>query len=341
MQNQFGPVLVPEPVRFRAGGASRGAIGGTLRWVRRIYCARSRLERLGESIRWPLLALRCRAQILAWYGWLESPGMRSLARRNPRLAFKPLQVYLSTRFAVERRVRILSDSWRFAHQGSGLLVRAAQQRGGVEIARFNLFGVRDAQLKLEVRSGLRREGEFTLSLYADGSGLPVVSLAFAFEERAPGSWCAYLGCIQGARGQSGRVREVTQCLQGMRPKAFIVTVFQSLAQALGVEELFGAGHAIHVHRVRHLINVPWVHGVTADYDALWRDLRGEQRADGWFALPLRMQRRERAEIKATRRAQYQRRYALLDGIGAQIGAAVAGAAGDVAPAGVPVRGAGR
>ena len=52
----------------------------------------------------------------------------------------------------------------------------------------------------------------------------------------------------------------------------------------------------------------------ADYDSFWLSLGGQKQDNGHFMLPLAMPRKPMEEIASKKRAEYRRRYALLDSL---------------------------
>jgi hypothetical protein len=61
------------------------------------------------------------------------------------------------------------------------------------------------------------------------------------------------------------------------------------------------------------------------YDSAWLEHHGVPVAGGFFELPTVAARRRHEEIPSRKRAQYRRRYEMLDLLDAQIGAAVSAA----------------
>lgn len=52
----------------------------------------------------------------------------------------------------------------------------------------------------------------------------------------------------------------------------------------------------------------------ADYDSFWESLSGERTAEGTFRLPMLIARKTMEEIASKKRAEYRRRYDLLDSL---------------------------
>jgi hypothetical protein len=61
-----------------------------------------------------------------------------------------------------------------------------------------------------------------------------------------------------------------------------------------------------------------VRNIRFDFDALWTEIGGEPREDGWFDLPLTTPRRSPDQIKPNKRSMYAKRYLLQDELTRQI-----------------------
>jgi uncharacterized protein VirK/YbjX len=281
------------------------------------YGDRSFLNRAKQHLRWSLMATMHPRPTIEWYNWLDSPEMRPFVQAHPGLAFKPLRSYLSVHWGQRRRIQVISDSYRFVQERAPLLGRALLINGGISLESFE-GGSNQVPIHLGYDQRFRREGEFTLSLGEDPHNASLVRAAFSFSQDEKGEWACFVGCVQGGSAGMEDVRSATKLMFGMRPKAAIIFVVQEVAKALGVTHLFGAGNAIQVHLRKHLIHLPAFHRLNFDYDTHWRELGGVATQDGWFRLPSVPNRRSTVEIKASKRAMYIRRYAMLDRTAARI-----------------------
>ena len=238
------------------------------------------------------------------------------AQLNPRLALKPMRVYLSSIWGIEKKIKIIRDTYKFIALFGSPLQDALTKTEGIALARFAITNGYDAHIVLGYDNTYRKEGELAVSLKCDELGGYIISLAFSFEHLQNGEWALYVGCIQGRTGIDNK--PITKAMYGIWPKALMVYAVQELARSLGIKHIFGVGNAIHSHRKKHMIYMPSRHGYSFDYDSLWAEAGGELTADGWFDLPLQLQRRSYEDMKSNKRSMYSRRYNLLDSVSSQI-----------------------
>ena len=90
-----------------------------------------------------------------------------------------------------------------------------------------------------------------------------------------------------------------------------------MALRLGARQILAVSNHTHIYRSwRYRLSKRSV--FLADYDAFWREMGGEPGQEGHFLLPLTTLRRPLAEIASKKRAEYRRRYALLDAMNAAL-----------------------
>ncbi|HEX9010670.1 MAG TPA: DUF535 family protein [Holophagaceae bacterium] len=289
------------------------------------YRAEGLLRRLKQNLRWALIAAARPVEALGWFSRMESRDLQPFAEANPLLRFKPMRVYLSSRWGQSRRTKVMRETYSFVLWRGGAMREALlrQEGEGAVLARFDLGELGPAELCLGFDNRFRKEGEFAVTLRCPDQGGRISSLSFALEWR-PNGLVMYAGCVQGrSEGEGGFMKALQKAMHGLRPKALVVFAAQEIARGLGAREFLGAGNSIQVHRRKHLIHLAWAHELTFDYDAFWEELGGRPALDGWFYLPRKARRRTREEIKPNKRTMYTRRYALLDDLAAQIRAALA------------------
>jgi hypothetical protein len=56
----------------------------------------------------------------------------------------------------------------------------------------------------------------------------------------------------------------------------------------------------------------------ADYDKFWLSMNGQLQEQGYFRLPSRLARKPMEQLPSKKRAEYRRRYALLDRLADQV-----------------------
>ncbi|EOL8875747.1 VirK/YbjX family protein [Enterobacter mori] len=158
-----------------------------------------------------------------------------------------------------------------------------------------------------------KEGEATLT-FCNHQNTVLAEMTFTlcpFE----GKSTLFIGGLQGAKAHVPHelIQGATKACHGLFPKRLLVEAVMTLGTAFPVEQILAVSNATHIYR-------SWRYRkkkegkLLADYDSFWRSLGGERRESGHFALPLTMPRKPMEEIASKKRAEYRRRYELLDSL---------------------------
>jgi len=304
------PLIVPS----KAPASPLGSFTCAWNITKQIHAHRAWNSILAKCVGRAFTAMATHQAFSVWTEFLLRPENRRFAEANPMLWHRTLLGYMSTRWDGHKKLKVLTDSYRFAQAHPGPLLDAL-------LARKNI-GFPFAEVPLGEESGtiryvlvsddrFRREGEWTLRVVCDQLGGELCSIAFAVEE-IDGQWVAYAGAIQGGSGANEvTIKASAKAMYGVRAKAMAIFALQEVVSTLGFARLLGAGNAIQMSNAKHMIHVPW-NKISFNYDEMWAEADGQPAAEGWFELPLREVRRTREEIKANKRPLYARRYALFD-----------------------------
>ena len=272
-------------------------------------------KELKRHFRNAAMAMLREASVQGWFAFLDEAAIRPFVVAHPRLAFRPMGSYMSRRWDWSRRLKVIRDTYIFAHANGGALQQALLQEEGLALARVSLEKVGAMTLRLRADAQFRREGEAGVFLEFAGIEGAVSSLVFSLEH-LPGGWICYLGALQGRKGgDEETIKVATKAMHGLRPKALMVFVAQEITRSLRVSNLLGVGNSIQVARARALRPSS---KILFDYDDLWRESGGERQPDGWYRLPLKSPRRSGEAIKPNKRSMYAKRYALMDALSWQI-----------------------
>ncbi|MTD40554.1 DUF535 domain-containing protein [Erwinia sp. CPCC 100877] len=173
------------------------------------------------------------------------------------------------------------------------------------------------RLALSADCDLDKEGEATLALY-DEQGIALAQLTFTLC-RWDGITTLFIGGLQGAKARLGHshIQKATRQCHGLFPKRLVLEAARQMALRLGGRQILAVSNHTHIYRSwRYRLSKRSV--FLANYDAFWREMGGEPVQEGHFLLPLTTLRRPLAEIASKKRAEYRRRYALLDAMHAAV-----------------------
>ena len=316
--------LESEPLLVRLGTKPVGrSLSELYALARRIYPSQLN-HRFAKRARFMYRAFIGHSVWLPWRGFLAASPFERLARGFPRLYEKPLRPYLHRGFRSGDIVRMLRGHYQFLqqHAPAGFVGSLLDGRPFLLNERSVAGLEQPLFLNLSYARHMQQEGELTLSL-----GFPdsvdtfnhhrwITSLTFMLRQ-GPGGRELLVGCVQGSHSESSRddIRLATQVFYGLRPKHLLIHLLRELAARWEVSEILAVSDAAHcLTRNRYRGRVE----IVSSYDELWQDVGGKLREDGFYSLPLAHNRRPLEEIPSRKRAQYRRRYALMDSIDAEI-----------------------
>jgi uncharacterized protein len=244
---------------------------------------------------------------------VKLPFLPQLLKMQGLLPAKPHRPYLRAGFSVAQRAQALLDHYTLMDQldNAKLLLSPVLN----VIAAFN--GKNDEAFAINCCPGhFDREGEITLTLHYQT--MNIASLSFSIiQEKSKRT--LLIGGLQGPRKHISNdvIRDATKAAHGVFPKRLLMEAVFILAEQCGVQAISAVGDTTHVFRslrYRHSKGDKFF----ASYSEFWLSLGGTAGDDGMFMLPLCMERKDLEEIASKKRAEYRRRYALLDALNAQV-----------------------
>lgn len=156
-----------------------------------------------------------------------------------------------------------------------------------------------------------REGESTLWLH-DSENTLLASLTFCVA-RSHGRPVLVIGGLQGPRRDVSRdvIKQATRACHGLFPKRVLMEVVFQLAAHSNISAIFAVSDEGHVFRALRYRLSKGRH-FHASYDEFWETLSGRKLSPFCWQLPLQMARKSLDEIASKKRAEYRRRFELLD-----------------------------
>lgn len=166
-------------------------------------------------------------------------------------------------------------------------------------------------------SKAEREGECTLWL-RDNENTLLASLTFcvARENSQP---VLVIGGLQGPRRSVSRdvIKQATRACHGLFPKRVLMEVLFQLATLSGINAIYAVSDEGHIFRALRYRLSKGRH-FHASYDEFWESIDGKKLSTFRWQLPLQMERKSLEEIASKKRAEYRRRFELLDEIEASV-----------------------
>lgn len=254
--------------------------------------------------------------------FLQSELLRKVAEGYPFVYEQATRSFFYWRSTFEERARLIEDNMKFlsAKFNEDFMLKLYGDKK-IELWRMNLDEtLGEMSLVLCAESGQRKEGLAAVMFNLPGE-VPVYQILFwiARDEiiNRDNSWAMWIGAMQGANVDDARdlIKRITKKCHAYRTKNLILYAAQSVARVFGVKKIFAVTNAgyyanNHLRRDRKL---------KTSFSDFWAEVGGVQTSDErFFELPLVEMRKTVEEIPSHKRAQYRRRFALLDELDASI-----------------------
>jgi uncharacterized protein len=258
---------------------------------------------------------RCVLHLEAFRVWLgdpANPALQETLAQRPSLIMCAIHPYLNADWGFEQRLEKISEHYRLLSGRVGILRFIPP----AFIALADVGG--DIQVRLHNYVYTEHEGELTVSLYR--GELRLYSLSFTLG-RIAGQLVAYAGALQGMCGPEALAiyRSLTHHMHGLRPRDLLVSAFRLLCCSLGVARILAISDRKRVCSNSYLnAGTP----ILSSFDNAWIECGGVPVDDAFFELSPRLVQRSASDTPSRKRAQYRRRYAMIDEIAQQIGDAV-------------------
>ncbi|MCQ4104572.1 VirK/YbjX family protein [Erwinia persicina] len=278
------------------GGVIPGAIWEKPSW---------RAKFLARSLAWPLASAQHMQQIAS------RPTMRQALDLQPMLPGKIHRPYLYLGLSAAQRGALLSQHYDFlqqlTHPGLRNAMLSAQP---TELASFTGKEGEQFQITLTCNGRCEREGEVNMLLHSDGTVLAILTFAVTDHQGLP---MLVIGGIQGASSSTPheRIRAATKSCYGLFPKRVLMEGLSLLARATGISAIRAVSDRGHTYRsLRYRFKKKDV--FLASYDEFWQSLNAERVSPALWQLPLVFSQKSMDEIPSKKRAEYRRRYELLE-----------------------------
>lgn len=271
---------------------------------------RFRLKFLLRTLVWPVTTLRYLHQLSSL------PDLPQLLAVQGLLPVKLHRPYLQAGFSVAQRAHaIISHYGQLARLDNLTLKQLLQSPKEVLLAR--LSGKEGQEFLIQCCPGrFDREGEVTLELRYQAQLIASLSFTLMMKDQQP---TLFIGGLQGPRKtiSSDIIRDATKAAHGLFPKRLLLETVFILAAHCEVKNIIASGDSTHVFRHWRYRHSKEGH-FFASYSEFWLSVGGEACKDGLFRLPSSIPRKSLESIASKKRAEYRRRYDLLDMLTQQV-----------------------
>jgi hypothetical protein len=264
-----------------------------------------RLKFIGRSLfRWPTTS--------ALLNTLASnPLLDEILKAQPNLPCKLHRPYLAANMSKIESLFALRDHYALSKQRMPMKMLLGHLNKTFVLAKASGKSGETVSLELASIDHLNKEGEATLLLRnANGIMLAEITFALLHYQQRP---TLFIGGIQGANQQvpHEEIQQATKECHGLFPKRLALEGICTLAHHLGIQQIVAVGNATHIYQNwrYHSKKKDQLH---ADYDQFWISMGGKMLESGYFLLPEQIARKPIDEVVSKKRAEYRRRYQLLD-----------------------------
>ncbi|HFZ2392115.1 VirK/YbjX family protein [Klebsiella aerogenes] len=162
-----------------------------------------------------------------------------------------------------------------------------------------------------------REGETTLWL-RDSQQQLLASATFSVIDQQ-GEWQLVIGGLQGPRRHVSHnaIKHATRACYGLFPKRLLLEFIWLLAARSNIQAIYGVSDNGHVFRALRYRLSKGRH-FHASYDEFWQSIEGVRDNSYRWRLPLKLERKSLESIASKKRAEYRRRFQLMDDMAVQV-----------------------
>jgi uncharacterized protein VirK/YbjX len=262
--------------------------------------------------------MRWLGRVRSWYNDASNPALLEMLERRPELVCVIERPYVNTAWTARRRLDAIELHYRQV-QGPLNFLRFAPE-APLHVGRLT-EGEIALDIVLEKPAWFVHEGEVSMSLFRGEQRL--YSLVFVLGRSQNDKLTAYVGALQGIGDAQALdiYRQLTHGLHGLRPRDLLVNAFRMLSKHVGIERILAVSDSNSMARSSYFENKK----AHSSYDEVWLDHRGVRLDCGFFELSTTPARRAPDEIASRKRAQYRRRYEMLDALEAQMSTALGAA----------------
>jgi len=264
-----------------------------------------------RSLLMPRLSREWMAELSQW------SNLNVLLARQPRLPVRLHRPYLAVNFsrhqvleALRYHYTLLSSAMS-SEELSAYLNTQALPLAKVEGKNGDTF-----TFELTMQVNLDKEGDSTILMRnSDGDVLAEMTFSIlAYENKRT----LFIGGLQGGKRDLPHeaIQNATKSCHGLFPKRLVMEAVCRFAERMGVEQILAVSNEVHIFRGERYQDKN--KKILSDYDTFWSAVGGECDKQGYFHVPLQMTRKDESEIASKKRAEYRRRYQLLDEIQLQM-----------------------
>jgi uncharacterized protein VirK/YbjX len=248
---------------------------------------------------------------------IHGPYMYRLLAMQPRLPVRLNRAYLTLKFTRKQKLRAVQFHYNTMYsQLTRRQISSWLSHDGLPLA--ELEGKDNIRFSVSLKSevNLDKEGDCTMVMHDDQARV-LAKITFTLC-RHQGKRTLFIGGLQGGCRTTPHevIRHATKACFGVFPKRMVLDAVCHFAQCMQIEKILAVGGDTHVYSLaRYKKQSAMVH---ADYDGFWKSIGAVCCQEGYYILPQMPACKDISTISSKKRAEYRRRFALLDTLSQQI-----------------------
>ncbi|MDX7997963.1 DUF535 domain-containing protein [Xenorhabdus sp. Reich] len=245
-------------------------------------------------------------------GLAKTPRYLDILKKQPSLPCKLHRPYLSINFKRKQIVCALNEHYKllFNQLDSAIISRI------FDVHAYLLATIQgkneSLMIYIDSLDNLNKEGE--LSLYITTAENVILAKCAFTLLTVEDKQTLFIGVLQGpTKGDNSLdiIRNATKECYGLFPKRLLIEAISRFAEHVNCEQILAVSNETHIYR-----SIRYWHKkknqMVADYNSFWESLSGVRKENNDFHLPSIIERKSLDDIPSKKRAEYRRRYQLLD-----------------------------
>ncbi len=222
--------------------------------------------------------------------------------------------YLIGGLTAQRRAEMIISHYQRVNAIENDALRAFLSGQRSEVPLLSWRGKNDEQIEIYcVPAIFDREGELTLLFHFQQQMITSLSFSLSDYQNIPS---IVIAGLQGPGRELDQhiIRNATKACEGIFPKRLLIEVIMLLAQAAQLKQICAVGDDSHIFVKELRYKFSKREAIHARYNDFWLTLGGQEDNHQLFRLPLQQPRKSIEDIASKKRAEYRRRYQLLDSL---------------------------
>lgn len=264
-----------------------------------------------RSLLMPRLTREWMAELAQW------PDLEEILAIQPRIPVRQHRAYLAVN--LDRKAKL--DAVRFHYNVIRNAFSSTEFNNYLSADGLQLAQIegKDSAIYTIIMSSfiaLDKEGESTI-LVRNSGGETLAEMTFTlcnYEGRS----ALFIGGLQGGNRlmPHEEIQKATKSCHGLFPKRIVMEAICRFAEQLNIEQVLAVSNDQHIFRSQRYHDKNKV--IHSDYNSFWESVGGECDSNGYYHIPRTLARKSEADIASKKRAEYRRRYQLLDSIHSQL-----------------------